>query len=38
MHNVLIVARANFGHRVDIEAVGRFNASVRRWMRALSMR
>jgi hypothetical protein len=36
MHNFMIVARACFGHRVDIEAIGRFNATVRRWLRSLS--
>jgi hypothetical protein len=38
MHNMLIMARACFGHRVDIEAIGRFNAKVRRWLRGLPIR
>jgi hypothetical protein len=38
MQNVLIMARACFGHRVDIEAIGRFNAAIRRWLRALPIR
>ena len=38
MHNMLIMARACFGHRVDIEAAGRFNALVRRWLRGFKRR